>query len=128
MTKNRAKTRVLILDDGDLHLETATCFVNAAGFEAIAAVNEKEALYLLETIAGIQAAFIDIDIPGLSGGLSLATELLRRWPTVKIIFALSRKTPYISDIPEKFYFLSKPYSFHDVLDALNDLPNKHTCH
>ena len=62
------------------------------GFEVIEAVDADEAVSLLESVAGIEVVFTDIQMPGSMDGLLLAA-VVRRWPPVALLIASGRERP-----------------------------------
>lgn len=74
------KCKVLIVEDEALIRMNTVDMIRDLGFEVIEAVDADEAVSLLESVAGIEVVFTDIQMPGSMDGLLLAAVVRDRWP------------------------------------------------
>jgi CheY-like chemotaxis protein len=112
---------VLVVEDEPLVLMCALEALGDEGFDAIAATNADEAMYILENRDDIDIVFTDINMPGSMDGLRLARAVRGRWPPIRIIVASAVRTAGMEDLPEGGLFFQKPYRCGDLADAIREL-------
>ena len=76
---------ILVVEDEPLLCLDISDALSAKGYEVIAVTNADDAIKVLEFRNDIHTIFTDIDLPGSTDGLKLATAVRDRWPPVNII-------------------------------------------
>jgi two-component system, LuxR family, sensor histidine kinase DctS len=102
--------RVLIVDDEPSIRLTLAEFLRREGFEALVAADAAQAVELFDAHGDVDAAVIDVNLPGRSG-IDLLRELSGREPYVPIIMITGE--PNVSHLPEivrsgAYDFIAKP--------------------
>ena len=118
---NKPKHLVLVVEDESLIRMESVDMIRDLGFEVIEAVDADEAVSLLESVAGIEVVFTDIQMPGSMDGLKLAAAVRGRWPPIKIIATSGRHVLREGELPTGALFLPKPYSSEGISSLLNEL-------
>jgi CheY-like chemotaxis protein len=118
---HRSPALVLIVDDSAMARVYAVIAVEDAGYSVLLAENAEGALGLLATHPGIGALFTDVRMPGGMDGLELAAEARRLRPDLGILIASGKVEPQEDDLPERSFFVSKPYAAPAVALALGVL-------
>ena len=119
LSKDKASTSVLIVEDEPLLLMMAVDLVEDAGYGAVVAQNADEAVQILLSRADIRIVFTDIDMPGSMDGLKLAATIRDRWPPIEIIITSGFRKPALSELPVRAVFFAKPYVPSQVQRALH---------
>lgn len=121
---NEASGKVLIVDDeGDL-LEVTSSYVKDLGFSVIPASDGNQALKLLERNPDIEFLLTDIVMPGGINGVSLAKQVRKRLPNIKILYMSGFPSGVIADksgIELDAPLITKPFSFEELITAMDDL-------
>lgn len=81
-----ATTVLLTEDDPDIR-ELVSSFLGDLGYRVLAAADAEEAVRLFETHAEIALLLTDVTLPGGTTGFTLARQIHRRRPGLKIIYA-----------------------------------------
>ncbi len=79
------KLSVLVVEDEMFIRIVAVDTLEDRGYVILEAGDAREALELLEKKPGISLIFTDINMPGDSDRLNLATEVAKRWPQIETI-------------------------------------------
>lgn len=78
---------ILLVEDADDLRELAAEFLEGSGYKVLSAATGAEALDIAERYSGlIHVLVTDVIMPGMSGA-ELATQLVQRRPTLKVIYA-----------------------------------------
>jgi len=112
---------VLVVEDEPILRMAAMDAVADAGFTPVEARSATEAIRILETRTDIRLVFSDIDMPGGLDGTRLAAAIRDRWPPIEIILTSGNLRPAAELLPERTFFLAKPYSDAKLVEALNAL-------
>ena len=112
---------VLVVEDEPLLRMLAVEVVEEAGFTAIEARDADEAVVLLESRSDITLLFTDVNMPGSMDGLKLAHAVRDRWPPIKILAASGYVKLNLDDLPSGGQLLRKPYTGHQINQALHEL-------
>jgi CheY-like chemotaxis protein len=118
---NTSKELVLVVEDEVLIRMNSADIIRDFGFGVIEAADADEAIALLESVAGIQAVFTDIQMAGSMDGLGLATFIRNRWPPVALLITSGRVRPPIDDMPAGARFIAKPYSSSQLEQQLHSV-------
>lgn len=115
---------VLIVDDEAEVLQIASEALAYFGYRVLTATDGFEALALFEQDPeAVDVVILDLIMPGMSGQ-EVLTQMLRRRPALPVMIA-SGYTPVHQDQEAEVVltnrYLSKPYSLHDLLNAVRRL-------
>jgi CheY-like chemotaxis protein len=111
----KAKAKVLVVEDVALIRMTTVDMAEQIGFEAAEAGDAREALALLHQDAAIGILLTDLGLPGMSGR-ELVLEALKLKPGLKVIIASGYTNP--ADLPAGVTCLAKPYDMQQLRKAL----------
>ena len=107
---------VLVVEDNEVIRELVAYTLQTAGFDVVEARDAAEALAVLEGPgSSVSALFSDVYMPGSLDGLALASHARRRWPHLGIVVASGRTRLAETDLPERCYFLQKPYTVDEMV-------------
>ncbi len=115
---------VLILDDEDFMRDIMAEMLSRMGYTPIAAHDGKEALAICETMdpdAPLVAAFLDLTVPGGTGGREVIGEIRRRFPNLAVFAASGYSDDPVIAHPADHGFtdsLRKPFKFNEMADLL----------
>ena len=116
-----SRPAVLVVEDEPLIRLSAMDMVEAAGCEALGALNADDAVRLLEARSDIRAVFTDVQMPGSMDGLGLMRLMRERWPSVPVLVASGKDTVTPADLPAGVRFFAKPYVALQIEAALRQL-------
>lgn len=120
----KASGKVLIVDDESDLLEVTSSYVKDLGFSVIPASDGNLALRLLESNPDIEFLLTDIVMPGGINGVSLAKQVRKRLPNIKILYMSGFPSGVIADksgIELDAPLITKPFSFDELVTAMDDL-------
>tara|TARA_R110002073_G_scaffold131684_2_gene278376 strand:- start:2030 stop:3166 length:1137 start_codon:yes stop_codon:yes gene_type:complete len=120
----KASGKVLIVDDEVDLLEVTSSYVRDLGFKVLPAVDGNLALELLEENPDIEYLLTDVVMPGGINGVSLAQQVRKRLPNIKILYMSGFPSGVIADksgIELDAPLLTKPFSFEELISAMDDL-------
>lgn len=105
------KPKILIADDEQRIVELVSDFLNAAGYDTVAAYDGREALDIVESGEGVDLAIIDIMMPEMDGW-QLTREIRKKFD-IPIIMLSARSEEF--DMLEGFdsgvdEYVTKPFS------------------
>jgi two-component system cell cycle response regulator CpdR len=121
---NEASGKVLIVDDECDLLEVTSSYVKELGFDVISASDGNLALTLLEKNPDIEYLLTDIVMPGGINGVSLAKQVRKRLPNIKILYMSGFPSGVIADksgIELDAPLITKPFSFDELVVAIDEL-------
>ena len=110
-------TTVLVVEDDALLRRLVGRYVELLGFAVVEAASGSDALTRFDRASAVVAALIDVALPGGMNGLDLAQALVRRAPSLPVVFISGRALPTqdAQEEPAPYRaFLEKPFT----LDAL----------
>jgi CheY-like chemotaxis protein len=81
----KSETVLVVEDQPDLLTVTAQ-MIGRMGYAVIEADNAQDALHKVSPLDGLDAAFLDVSLPGEINGIALAAALRERFPHIKILF------------------------------------------
>lgn len=119
-----AAGKVLIVDDESDLLEVTSSYVKDLGFNVIPASDGNLALQQLENNPDIEFLLTDIVMPGGINGVSLAKQVKKRLPNIKILYMSGFPSGVIADksgIELDAPLITKPFSFDELVTAMDDL-------
>lgn len=109
---------VLVVEDEVLVRMLACDILRDAGYDALEAVDAREALLLLDARPDVALLFTDVDMPGEINGLGLARLVSMRWPNLPIIATSGAAIVDPVDLPANGVFLQKPYSPSSLIERV----------
>jgi len=113
--QERAKARILVVEDNEDVRELAETMLESAGYAVVSAPSGEQALNVLDEGAEIDLVFTDVMMPGGMNGLQLADHVRRRRPGTPILVT----TGYMDELPaargQRLDILGKPYRQEDLL-------------
>lgn len=113
------KTRVLVVEDDFITLQTAVSQLERAGFEVFEAMTGEEALQFLKTGVTVDVLFTDIRMPGSISGVEVARAYQEHFPSLHVVYG----TAYVEEdlIASEARIFPKPYRMGHVVDFLYSL-------
>lgn len=119
-----AARRALLVDDDDDVGDAFTKVLERAGFRVQRARTGTEAIAMLGTLGDLDAAVVDLVLPG-AGGLDVVRELRRTHPRCRIVAITGLGVPAIEDAFRAAgadRFLAKPVERAALLAAVGAPP------
>jgi len=115
---------VLVVDDDEGVLTTATEIVSDLGYHVLSAKNGQQALQILKEATRVDLLFSDIVMPGGINGVQLAREARRLKPKLKVLLTSGYTAAVLTDehrLPKEFPVLGKPYRREQLASNLRDI-------
>ncbi|WP_205839586.1 response regulator [Neokomagataea tanensis] len=106
---------ILIVEDEPFIRFDLVDFFRDRGFHVFEAENADEAIQILATNGIIQAVLTDVHLPGPMDGIRLAHHVRNCCPLTVLVIASGMLKPDDSSLPERAFFVSKPYNLRSVL-------------
>jgi CheY-like chemotaxis protein len=108
-------TRVLLVEDEVLISEMVADALEEQGFAVHVVSNAADALRHIESGAGVDVLFTDINLPGGMDGSVLAARVRELRPDLPIVYASGAWNPSAQDVlVPRSIFLPKPYDPRDA--------------
>ena len=106
---------ILLVEDDALLRVSAADHLRGKGYHVIEAGTVIEAATVLSSGPPVHLVFSDVDLPGATGGLSLAVWINAYHPTVPVILTSGVRAvmPALAD-QRRIPFIPKPYDFEKV--------------
>lgn len=124
----KGKGRILVMDDDAIILEFAQNMLSDLGYEAVTAADGEKAIELykeaLESGNALDAAILDLTIPGGMGGSEVIKKLKEIDPDVKAIVSSGYSNAPIMANFQKYGFqdvIAKPYRVKELSQILSRL-------
>lgn len=105
---------ILIVEDEPGIREVAKAALSGDGYHVTVAQNGDAALSQLEQFGDLDLLISDLVMPGETSGEDLVRTARARFPQLPVILM----SGYANDIPSGFRFLPKPFSLHDLKEAV----------
>jgi CheY-like chemotaxis protein len=121
-----ARPNVLVVDDDDRVLDTATLLLGSLGYEAITAQSGDQAFAILEAHPAIEVLLTDIVLPGNVGGSDLARVAKEANPGIAIVYT-TRYSPMLlldSEAPCDGLLVRKSWDRDELRATLSDALDK----
>ena len=112
---------ILVVEDEVLVRMLACDILEDGGYDALEAVDAREALVLLDARPDIALMFTDVDMPGEINGLGLTRLVAMRWPDLPIVATSGAAVVEPVDLPPNGRFLQKPYRPSTLLEMVQAL-------
>lgn len=112
---------VLLVDDEEMVRNTTARLLESLGYHVLSASSAADALTKSRSHQGkLEILLCDVAMPVRSGP-SIAAELLRERPTLRVIFASGYAPDLNDDLPQGALYLQKPFRRADLLAKLREL-------
>jgi CheY-like chemotaxis protein len=121
MAVDRIKTTVLVVEDEALIRMVTVDTLEDAGFNTIEAANADEAIAIVCDRHDIDVLFTDVNMPGKLDGMDLMRLVTENRPDISVILASGMERPAKSSLPPRTLFFEKPYSYRQIITAINTL-------
>ena len=89
-----------------------------AGYEVLSATSADEAAELLDAREDVRFIVTDINLPGSTDGLKLASAAKAQRPELNIIIVTGYDAPKNDEIPPGSVFIPKPYNARKMIEAV----------
>lgn len=116
-----AARAILIVEDEVFIRHDLMDFFEDRGFVAFEAEDGDDAIKILEAHPEIRIVLTDIQIKGSIDGLRLARYVRDRYPPVLIAVVSGAIKPSRTDLPERAFFVPKPFDPRDILAEIDRL-------
>jgi len=120
------KETILVVEDDDLVRGHVVAQLESLGYRTLAAPNGAAALALVDEGARFDLLFTDVIMPGGMSGRQLADELMRRWPSLRVLYT----SGYTEDavvhhgrLDAGVTLLNKPYRKIDLARKVREVLN-----
>jgi two-component system cell cycle sensor histidine kinase/response regulator CckA len=112
---------VLLIDDEELVRNMTARMLQSLGYDVLTAGDAAEAMKKSREHAGaIDILLCDVAMPGRNGP-SIAQDLLRERPTLRVIFASGYAPEIRDDLPYGALYLQKPFRRAELLAKLREV-------
>jgi len=119
-----SRERILVVEDEGAVRAIVTRTLQGDGYDVLGARDGREALKLLEEVAGaVSLVITDIVMPGMGGG-QLVRELGRRYPAIAVIWMSGHPREselHAGDVAPSHVFLHKPVAPAVLLDTVAEV-------
>lgn len=112
---------ILIVEDEVFIRHDLMDFFSDRGFVAFEAEDGDEAIKILADHPEIRIVLTDIQMKGSMDGLRLARYVRDRYPPVLIAVVSGNVRPSQADLPERSFFVAKPFDPRYVLSQIDRL-------
>lgn len=115
---------ILVVEDDQAVRNSVTKQLSRGGYRVAAAENAAVALALIEDGIPLDLLFTDVVMRGDMNGVELATEVRRRWPSVKVLMTSGFPQGLLGErrtIPEGTELIGKPYRMAELLEKVRAL-------
>jgi PAS domain S-box-containing protein len=120
-SRRRGDETVLIVEDEQRVRDVAKRILVGEGYTVIVAESAEQALSLGDELLGaIDLLLTDVVMPGMNG-LALAERIRQRSPRVRVLLMSGYVHETVSDLPEAFEFLAKPFGLEALCAAVRRL-------
>jgi two-component system, response regulator PdtaR len=117
---NRDGPVVLVVEDDPLVRALIVERFDDAGLVVIEADDAEWAISILESNAQfVQVLFTDIALPGAIDGVSLALQVLKRWPWMAVAMTSGKVVPGF--LPVGVRFFAKPIAADHVVEQIREM-------
>jgi len=120
----RSSASVLLVDDDDDLAHVISRALERRGYEVHRARTGNEALASLPNLHRLDAAVVDLVLPG-AGGLEVVRAIRRSFPRSRIVAMTGLSEPVLARAFQEAgadAFLAKPVELQDLYDALTQRP------
>jgi signal transduction histidine kinase/HAMP domain-containing protein len=116
--------RILVVEDDGMVRNYVIAQLSSLGYQTLSAANALEALGLLDQGEAFELLFTDVIMPGGLNGRQLADEVLRRRPSVKVLFTSGYTENAIvhhGRLDHGVALLNKPYRKADLARKIREV-------
>jgi len=122
---NITEHNLLLVEDEPISRRALKKLLASSGYEVTATKSGEDALLTLENNEEVEAAVVDLELPGMNGA-ELIRQMEKGRPNVctVLISAQSRESLRALGVSDNFPFLQKPIEFAKLLDLLAHYPKR----
>jgi signal transduction histidine kinase len=116
--------RILVVEDDGMVRNYVIAQLSSLGYQTLSAANATEALALLDKGEAFELLFTDVIMPGGLNGRQLADEVLRRRPSVKVLFTsgyTEKAIVHHGRLDQGVALLNKPYRKADLARKIREV-------
>ena len=115
---------ILLVDDEAAIRQTALELLSETGYRVIEAVDSVSAIKQAEKLEHLDLLLTDVGLPGLMNGISLAAELKKKYPLLKVLFitGFAGGSGLVS-VDRTTRLLTKPFSLNELTLRVYSLLN-----
>ncbi len=99
----------------------AVAIFRSADFEVLEAGSGMAALMILQHRVDVDAAFLDVVMPSVPDGFTLARFIEATTPACAILLTSGTACPMASTLSTRTRFIGKPYDARQVVALVNDM-------
>jgi DNA-binding NtrC family response regulator len=115
--------KVLVLDD-EFELRDLVCdLLSIEGFMTVRANDGEHAIEILSSDPSVDLVISDLKMPGMDG-LQFHGVCRERFPHLPFILMSGHGIPSDIDAIEPSHFVRKPFSFHELIQAVHEALSK----
>lgn len=114
---------VLVVEDEALVRCAVAERLREAGYTVVETASGEEAITIFKSELSIDIVFTDIHLIGPASGWDVAECVRADRPNVPVLYTSGKSIDHGRCLPGSA-FLSKPYQYHDVVNACDRLRNK----
>jgi PAS domain S-box-containing protein len=116
----RGTEKILVVEDEPQVLANVVQQLQGLGYAVSQAVDAKSGIACFEAaLSPYDLLLTDIVMPGLMNGKGLADEVIRRWPSTKVVFVTGyARNAVLGDLDSGVFVLSKPFRKSDLAQII----------
>ncbi|WP_283184232.1 ATP-binding protein [Pseudomonas svalbardensis] len=115
---------ILLVDDEAAIRQMGAELLSETGYRVIEAVDSDSAMKQAEKLEHLDLLLTDIGLPGLMNGISLAAELKKKYPQLKVLFITGfAGGARLVTVDATTRILTKPFSLNELSSRVNSLIN-----
>jgi len=128
-SKASGTAKILVIEDDEMIRTLATTVLRDRGYQVFDAVDGRQALALCQQYVGIfDLVITDVGAPGMSGE-DLMGYFAIKYPNVAIVHMSGFPRAHLAGthaVPREAYFLSKPFTVKQLLEAVEEVLSHRT--
>jgi CheY-like chemotaxis protein len=118
MRSESGRKLAIVVDDEPFARLFAAQVFEDQGYRVLEANDADGGLQLLGSHPEVSVLFTDISMPGQMDGIGLAKSVDRLRPDISLLVTSARVEPSSGDLPTRARFLPKPYTAHNLREAI----------
>jgi CheY-like chemotaxis protein len=113
---------ILLVDDEAAIRQMASELLSDIGYRVIEAVDSASAIKQAEKLEHLELLLTDVGLPGLMNGISLAAELKKKYPLLKVLFITGfAGGSRLVSVDRTTRLLTKPFSLNELTSRVHSL-------
>jgi CheY-like chemotaxis protein len=115
---------ILLVDDEPAIRQMALELLSEIGYRVIEAADSVSAIKQAETLEHLDLLLSDVGLPGSMNGISLAAELRKKFPRLKVLFITGfAGGSRLVSVDKTTRLLTKPFSLNELTSRVHSLLN-----